>query len=126
VSNYEGNRQRQDQIISTQVFTSAQKTGNFASQLGAAVGQDGMGRPVAAGQIFDPFSVTRLASGAAIRDPFPGSIIPASRMNSVSQKLINLVPGPNTSGTPNFIALRSELFDTFNIRAREALPRRRC
>ena len=109
--NYEGNRQRQDQIISTQVFTGAQKTGNFASQLGAVVGQDGLGRPVAAGQIFDPFSVTRLANGAAIRDAFPGNIIPASRLNPVSQKLINLVPGPNTSGSPNFIADLSNPLD---------------
>ena len=110
--NYEGNRQRQDQIISTQVFTPAQKSGNFASQLGATVGQDAMGRPVAAGEIFDPFSVTRLANSAAIRDPFPGNVIPVSRINPVAQKLINLVPGPNTAGSPNFIA---DLSNPLNI-----------
>jgi hypothetical protein len=56
--NYEGNRQRQDQIITTQVFTAAQRAGNFEPQLGATIGQDAMGRPVAAGQIFDPLSTT--------------------------------------------------------------------
>jgi hypothetical protein len=76
--NYEGNRQRQDQIVSTQVFTAAQKTGNFASRLGAVVGQDDLGRSVAAGQIFDLYSVSRLPNGAAIRDAFPGNIIPAA------------------------------------------------
>ena len=101
--NYEGNRQRQDQIVSRQVFTDAQKAGNFASQLGAQIGVDPLGRPVAAGQIFDPFSVRRLPTGAVIRDALPGNMIPASRLNPVSRRLINLAPPPNASGSPNYI-----------------------
>jgi hypothetical protein len=45
----------------------------------------------------------RLPNGTAVRQPFAGNIIPASRINPVSQALINLVPPPNTSGNPNFI-----------------------
>jgi hypothetical protein len=101
--NYEGNRQRQDQVVSRQVFTDAQKAGNFASQLGTQIGVDAMGRPVNAGQIFDPFSVRRLPDGTAIRDPFPGNIIPSSRINPISKSLIDVVPSPNASGSPNFI-----------------------
>ncbi len=101
--NYEGNRERQNQIATTQVYTDAQKAGNFASQLGAQTGTDGAGRPVAQGQIFDPFSIRRLANGTAIRDPFVGNIIPLSRLNPVSKSLIDLAPRPNSTGSPNFI-----------------------
>src|SRR2546427_5675902 len=36
---------------------------------GSALGVDANGVPVAVGQIYDPFSVKRLANGAAVRDP---------------------------------------------------------
>lgn len=101
--NYEGNRQRQDQVVTRQVFTAAQKAGDFAGQLGGQIGTDALGRPVLSGQIFDPFSVRRLPNGTAIRDAFPGNVIPASRLNPVSKQLIDLVPSPNSSGTPNFV-----------------------
>ncbi len=101
--NYEGNRQRQDQILTRQVFTDAQKAGDFSSQLGSQIGTDAIGRPVLRGQIFDPFSVRRLASGTPIRDPFLNNIIPASKINPVSKRLIDLVPPPNAAGSPNFI-----------------------
>ena len=55
-----------------------------------------MGRPVAAGEIFDPYSVNR-AEWSGDHDPFPGNIIPASRLNPVSVKLAALMPGPNTT-----------------------------
>lgn len=101
--NYEGNRERQNQIASRQVFTDAQKAGDFSSELGAQLGTDALGRPIARGQIFDPFSVRRLANGSAVRDPFPNNVIPGSLINPVSRRLIDLVPPPNTSGSPNFI-----------------------
>ena len=100
--NYEGNRQRQDQTITTQVFTDAQKAGNFSSQLGAVIGTDALGRSVNAGQIFDPLSVRRLPNGVAIRDPFPGNVIPVGRLNPISKRILDLVPGPNLTGSPNF------------------------
>jgi hypothetical protein len=72
--NYEGDRERQNQIATTQVFTDAQKAGDFSAQLGPQTGTDAMGRPVAQGQIFDPFSIRRLDNGTAVRDAFPGNI----------------------------------------------------
>jgi hypothetical protein len=113
--NYEGNRQRQDVINSTNVFSAAQKSGDFSAQLGSQVGVDAQGNPVRAGEIYDPFSLTRLANGTAVRDPFPGNIIPASRINPVSAVLIALVPPPTSSGSPNYFKDLSAPFnqDTF-------------
>ena len=42
-------------------ITDAQKAGDFSAQLGPQVGTDAEGRPVAQGQIFDPFSIRRTA-----------------------------------------------------------------
>ncbi|MCC6344874.1 MAG: carboxypeptidase regulatory-like domain-containing protein [Bryobacterales bacterium] len=110
--NYEGNRERQANVASRQVFTDAQKAGDFSGSLGGQAGVDGAGRPVAAGQIFDPFSTRRLANGQAIRDALPGNRIPLSRMNAVAKTLIDLMPGPNRAGSPNFVR---SLSDPLNI-----------
>jgi len=101
--NYEGTRNRQDSILARQVFTDAQKTGNFAPQLGNQIGTDALGSPVRSGQIFDPGSLQTLPSGALVRTPFPNNMIPGSRMSSVSRNLLSLVPGPNSQGVPNFV-----------------------
>jgi len=113
--NYEGTRQRQAETLTRQVFTDPEKAGNLSANLGPQIGVDELGRPVYRGQIFDPFSVRRLPSGAAIRDAFPGNVIPLSRMNPVSKKLIDLVPPPNTAGAFNFVrSLSAPLnYDTF-------------
>ena len=102
-ANYEGNRNRQDSILSRQVFTDAQKAGDFSSQLGAQIGTDALGRPVRAGQVFNPNSLQTLPNGTLIRDPFLNNMIPASQMSPVSRNLLSLVPGPNTAGVPNFV-----------------------
>jgi hypothetical protein len=104
--NYEGNRQRQDQTDTLNVFTDAQKAGNFASALGSQIGTDALGHAVAGGQIFDPNSLQTLADGSLIRAPFPNNSIPASRVNPGSQALINQVPAANSfiNGVPTFVA----------------------
>jgi hypothetical protein len=101
--NYEGTRQRQAETRSTTVFTAAQKAGDFSASLGPQIGTDALGRPVYEGEIFDPFSVRRLSDGTPIRDPFPGNVIPLSRMNPVAKQLIDLTPAPMIAGSPNFI-----------------------
>ncbi len=47
--------------------------------------------------IYDPLTVTQNASGQYVRTPFPGNIIPASRINPVAQKILSYFPAPNTS-----------------------------
>ncbi|HYL37063.1 MAG TPA: TonB-dependent receptor [Bryobacteraceae bacterium] len=101
--NYEGNRRRQDATLARQVFSDAQKAGDFSSQLGARIGTDALGRTVYAGEVFDPNSLQTLANGTLIRDPFSNNTIPASRISPVSRNLLSLVPGPNTAGVPNFV-----------------------
>src|SRR5207253_8856411 len=102
-ANYEGNRIRQDSVVARQVFTDAQKAGNFSSQLGAQIGTDGLGSPVNAGQIFDPYSLQTLSNGSLIRTPYANNIIPASQITAGTRALINLVPPPNVAGSPNFV-----------------------
>lgn len=114
-SNYEGSRYREASVASTEVFTAAQKNGDFSSQLGTTVlGTDDLGRPVLQGQVFNPFTVRQVTAGQVdpttglmatasgyVRDAYAGNII--TNINPVSQKLINLVPAPNASGSPNYI-----------------------
>ncbi len=66
----------------------AQRSGNFASLL----------RIGSQYQIFDPSSA-RLVSGRITRDPFPGNVIPAARIDRTAQALLKYWPTPNTRGT---------------------------
>ena len=49
-------------------------------------------------QIFDPATSRLNAQGVVVRDPFPGNIIPASRLDPISQLFLEWVPLPNGSG----------------------------
>jgi hypothetical protein len=57
---------------------------------------------VTANQIFDP-ATTRQVNGQWVRDPFPGNIIPASRIDPVARKVLEFAPWrqPNREGTFN-------------------------
>jgi len=99
--------QRQATTQSTTVFSDAQKAGNFSSTLGGQAGTDKAGNPVFAGQIFNPFALHGAPDGTLVRDAFVGNIIPTNLINPVSKKLIDLVPKPFLSGTPNYIVSTS-------------------
>jgi hypothetical protein len=71
--NYEGFRLIQAQTNSSQVATPAMRQGNFSGL----------------GPITDPLSGS----------PFPGNIIPGSRLNPVTTRLGQLYPLPNVAGT---------------------------
>lgn len=53
------------------------------------VGTDALGRPVHAGQIFDPTTL-RQVDGVWVADPFPGNIIPRERISNVSSRVADL------------------------------------
>jgi hypothetical protein len=54
------------------------KNGDFSALLtGNQIATDVLGRPVFAGQIFNP-ATTRLVNGIPVRDPYPGNVIPAN------------------------------------------------
>jgi hypothetical protein len=117
--NYDATRQRQANTVTTTVFTDAQKSGNFSSSLGGVIGTDARGSTVAAGQIFDPSSLQILSNGTAIRDPFPGNIIPAARINPVAKTLIALTPPPMLPiAVNNFVRSISAPVDSDNFLGR--------
>ena len=47
-------------------------------------------------------------SAPSIRDPFPGDVLPTSRMSAIGQKILSFYPAPNTVGlTQNLVAANS-------------------
>jgi Carboxypeptidase regulatory-like domain/TonB dependent receptor-like, beta-barrel len=79
-ANYEGLRQPSGVIEQDTVPTAAERDGDF-SQSGWTV--------------YDPATLHTDASGNQVRDPFPGNIIPAARINSMMHTLIGIYPLPN-------------------------------
>jgi len=87
-ADYEGFRKRQGTFASVNtVPTVAMRSGDFSAV-----------RP-----IYDPFSL-RAAPGTAsgyTRDPFPGSVIPQNKMDTVTSRLIQAYPVPYNSDLVN-------------------------
>jgi trimeric autotransporter adhesin len=56
--------------------------------------------------IYDPLTTrTNPATGQQIRDPFPGNIVPADRINPVGQRIANIMPKPTnelSNQSPNY------------------------
>ncbi|MDZ4799816.1 MAG: TonB-dependent receptor [Bryobacteraceae bacterium] len=50
-------------------------------------------------QIYDPATIQPAAGGRFSRQPFPGNIIPANRLDKTAVALMNYWPLPNTNGT---------------------------
>ncbi len=50
-------------------------------------------------QVYDPATIAPAAGGRFSRQPFPGNVIPSSRLDPVGQKLLALYPQPNMPGT---------------------------
>jgi hypothetical protein len=64
--------------------------GNFSKLLSTTVlGKDALGRDVLSGQIFDPKTL-RQVGGKWVSDPFPGNVIPKTRMSTTSSKVIDI------------------------------------
>ncbi len=94
------------------VPTAAFRAGNFSSLLGPQVGTDLQNRPAFQGQIFDPATQTQVGS-TWIRDPFPGNIIPASRISPAAKLVQALYPLPQLAQNfNNFNAFGAATTDT--------------
>src|SRR5260221_322860 len=100
--NYEGYRLRRGNTTLTSVPTPEMKRGDFSSQVAAALpALDAAVRPVARDAMYDTRS-SRPSGSVFLRDPFPGNIIPANRIDPIARKVINLpglLPDPNTAGS---------------------------
>lgn len=87
---YEGIRQSIPDPFTTSIPTAAQRAGDF-SQTRLANGQLQI--------IYDPLTTRPNPNGAGlIRDPFPGNIIPANRINPVARAALAFLPAPNAPG----------------------------
>jgi hypothetical protein len=75
----------------TTVPTAAEIGGNFSSLL--AVGSIGSQY-----QIYDPSTTKPAGNGRFMRDPFPGNIIPANRINPIAAAIAGHFPQPNAPG----------------------------
>jgi hypothetical protein len=88
---YEALKESTATTLVASVPTALQAQGDF-SQTKAASG--------AAVSIYDP--MTTVASGSAfVRTPFPGSIIPSSRIDPVAANIFKYYPAPNVPGNAN-------------------------
>jgi len=67
----------------------AQLTGDFSQLLALGANY----------QIYDPLTIKPAPDGRFSRDPLPGNIIPASRINSISKNIARFWPAPTQAGT---------------------------
>lgn len=85
--NYEGYRRRRQEVSVNTVPLPAVRTGDFS----------------AVRDIFDPFTTRPMAGTASgfVRDPFPNRMIPANRFDSITSRMIQAYPAPQTPGLAN-------------------------
>ncbi len=127
--NYEGLRLRRGNTTLTSVPTPTMKSGDFSSLLGAGQGTDALGRTVLRNAVYDALT-SRTAGNVYVRDVFPGNIVPVSRFDPVSRRVLafpGMVPDPNITGsraangnpTQNFFdgRTRTSNYDLFSVRA---------
>lgn len=89
------------------VPTDAEKSGDFSAllKLGSSY------------QIYDPLTTKDAGNGRLTRQPFPGNLIPANRLDPVAQKILAYYAAPNVPGTKegknNYIRNTADTFDYF-------------
>jgi hypothetical protein len=99
--------------------TSAMRNGDFSALLGSQIGTDALGRPILAGQIYNPLSTRLLTNGGVdpvsglrvacpgspatcyYRDPIAGNILSSGMINSVSKNFLPYWPSPTTDTLVN-------------------------
>ncbi|HKT11953.1 MAG TPA: carboxypeptidase regulatory-like domain-containing protein [Terriglobia bacterium] len=83
---YQGTRIRQGQTFLSTVPTPLERTGDF-SEMGTA--------------LFDPYTTDPNTGARTFLNPSDPFVIPADRINSVGQNVVNLYPLPNRPGVVN-------------------------
>ncbi|MBI3678924.1 MAG: carboxypeptidase regulatory-like domain-containing protein [Acidobacteria bacterium] len=82
--------------------TSEERNGDFSALLRAGSQY----------QIYDPATIATAPNGRFSRNPFPGNLVPASRISSIAKSVIPYWPAPNQPGSADF---RSNYFNTQKI-----------
>ena len=134
---YEGLRQATPATFLGTMPTIAERGGDFSALLGSQVGTDYLGRPIFAGELYNPFSTRQVTCGGVdsvtgdavshcpagattefLRDPISGNIasgtgvtnvVPTGLMDSIASKIAtgSYWPKPNTSALFNNFASAS-------------------
>ncbi|MGA2299079.1 MAG: TonB-dependent receptor [Candidatus Acidiferrum sp.] len=147
-ADYEGTRIRQALTSTNTVPTALERSTGYQnlSELlsqGGTYLPDALGRTYALGQVFDPSTTRPVLCGTTdtltglpapscgpgqttgvtqvgfVREPFPGNMIPANRLDSNAIKLLNLYPAPTNSSLFNNYAanpISSNNSDQFDVR----------
>lgn len=87
-ADYQGSTWRRGDVFFTTLPTALERTGDFSRTL------NNRGEMVV---VYDPLT-TKANAGQYTRTPFAGNVIPANRIESISRKLIEYFPQPNTAG----------------------------
>lgn len=89
---YEGRREKDPVTSITSVPTDAERAGDFSRTVYlTASGVQGI-------TVFDP-NTSRSLNGVRTRDPFPGNVIPADRVNPIARRVIGEYPAANRQGS---------------------------
>jgi hypothetical protein len=86
---FQGFNRRNPANANYTVPTDAQRAGDFSALLGVG--------PIY--QLYDPATTRPAAGGRFARDPLPGNIVPASRIDPMAKTLLSFYPSPTTPGT---------------------------
>jgi hypothetical protein len=119
MSNFEGYRDRKQFQNLYSVPSSAMRGGNFSellATLGAINPQTGQPN----GIIVDPTQCTVVGTTRTCA-PFPGNVIPASRIHGISQKLLEFYPAPNNGAgglVNNYLSLQNRVIDKYQYTQR--------
>jgi hypothetical protein len=136
-ADFEGTRIRQALPFTSSVPTANQRASGYTNFADLIAGQSGsqtdpLGRSFALGTVFDPATTRAVTAGVAdpvtgraatatgfVRDPFPNNIVPASRLDPIAIKILNLMPDPNRPGIlNNYISspVKSDDTNAFDVR----------
>jgi hypothetical protein len=114
---YQGTRLSQGQAYVSTVPTALERSSGYTNYNDLLTNQtgtqtDSLGRVTPIGTVFDPATTRTTTKGAldpvtnmvatangSVRDPFPGNIVPASRISPIAVKLLNLFPAPNNGSS---------------------------
>jgi hypothetical protein len=112
--NYEALRERSRNQLSGTVPTALERRGDFSQS------RQTVGTACAPVQIFDPSTTRANPAGGFLRDPFPGNIIPANRIDKVGANIATYFPNPTSAGAActginNFLSNKSNPSDTNEI-----------
>lgn len=99
---YEMYREKAGVLGNITLPTDAMRNGDFSAiQTNRVLGTDIAGRQVLENTIYDPTTATTLPDGRVITNPFPGNIVPKTRMDSTSLKVQDLIPRSTTQALIN-------------------------